>query len=331
MKAFNTRNVFGSACLLGLVWAVSGCDVLDMPKKMDDTLEQIKLSNKQIKQSVDGIQVTNAAIHDQKLLLALTDVLDEKHSRYLTPPTGMLAGGEKFAEEATTEEFVKLAYVWLKEVDKMTPDESEKGQDGKYPAEVIARVDHQKLVKLTGLQIIAGLIQEYIPRDASGRPTCNTSYATVVDPLLQTCRASVEEVIEREINRGGRYEATAYAALMARAMFLTDLLIEPLLDEKITNIGKVKELVTRIALLDDLAKLPFAAKIALKTKRMLNPVNNIDVTLDLAGEKSPIFFWKKAAKAVERQLDPRYQNDESLPALKQKIESAIGAWTGVPR
>lgn len=53
---------------------------------------------------------TNASIHKQTLLVALNDMLSDQNSQYLAPvPTGMLPGGQTFAEEATAEEIVKLA------------------------------------------------------------------------------------------------------------------------------------------------------------------------------------------------------------------------------
>lgn len=298
-----------SGLILSLLgFALVGCDAMDavqatkaMPEKMDQSLAQIEKSNR-------GITRTNDAIHKQKLLLALDDMFKPQNTRYLVPPTGMLPGGETFALEATTDELTKMAFVWLREVEKMLPDDSARGSDGKFPAALAAEVDHQKMVKLMALEVVAGLLPQSSPVDENGIPTGPTS---------------VDELIEKVVNRGGRYESTVYSILMARAIFIKDILIDPLFEEKVTNLGKFEEIYARAANLDSLARLPFASKIALKTTGMINSESNVDIHMDGA---LPLQTWQKIARVTEKQLEARYLNDPRVKELKALVQQNIAYW-----
>lgn len=295
---------------LGLmVMALTGCDMLDMPSKMDATLEGIRQTNATVKESNHGIEETNGDIHKQKLLIALDDMFKSEHTEYLIPPTGMLAGGETFAEAATTEEVMKLAYVWLKEIEEAQPDESLRGENGKFSDAVIAKSDHEKQIKWTALQVIAGLIPQKPRFDSEGRR---------LSPLN-----SVEEIVETQINQGGRYEDTAYVVLLARSLFLNDLLIQPLLKEdKITNPGKAQEAYERISYYDYLAHLSFVDKIQYKSHGMLISDDNIDEKFN---PKAALKMWTDLDKAVDSAMDPRFRQDRRIVPLKVEIQNRIQA------
>ncbi len=302
--------------------------VKETNKKMDgmqgavkDTNAGLKESNDWIKESKRGIDRTGDGVHKQKLLLAMQDMLKPENTEFLVPPTGMMPGGETFAQEATTSELMKLAFVWLKEVEKGTPDEVLKDTRGRFPESVVYRVDREKQVKLIALQVIAGLLAQspQFELDENGNAVISKDGKRVRDGS----NTSVEEIIENEINKGGRFEDTAYALLMARAMFLRDILIEPMFDEKITNIGELEEAYQWVSYYDQLARLPFVGQIRLKTTGMLNAENNLDEKLD---PRSCGTLWERLAKAADTDVQQKYRSEEKFSTLRGKIDEAVNYW-----
>ncbi|MCB0385189.1 MAG: hypothetical protein KDD43_07335 [Bdellovibrionales bacterium] len=291
-----------SAILLGSLLMV-GCgaqDAIDatkdMPGKMDATLGQITKTNQEMEKTTD-------AIHKQTLLLGLEEMLKPENTKYLVPPTGMLAGGEAFAQEATAEEIVKLAYVWLKEVQKGIPDDlSQLDEKG------LVALIHEKMVKLTALQVITGLAPQ----------------------------KTIEALVQDQILNGGRYEDTAYAVLMTRALFIKSFLLDESLmspAEKLNNLGKVEEAFDRTSQLDYLVRLPFAKKIGLKVK-VTEIELEVDESLEGLGESLglsfPLTYWQRIQHALEKEIEEQHLMSplarQRKDQLKQKLSPYLKAW-----
>ena len=263
---------------------LSNKNMADMKAKMDQT--NLKMD------------ATNHSIYKQTLLIALDDMLKKENSTHLTPvPTGMMKGGETFAKETKEEDLVKLAFLYYKEINELQPDESFKDpKTGKFPEEILKSLDHQKAVKQTSLEVIAGLLSQ---------------------PM-------VEEVVETEIIQGGRYEKSAYIILLLRSLFIRDVLLEQsLLSEGLSEIGMMKEALGYTENLEYIAKLPFKDKIRYKTIGMSNPDLNVDLALDLDMKD----LWNKLKKAYDTQLTachsahPRQECNE----VAQKIQSHLAS------
>lgn len=297
MKKHNISALVLGALLMFGCGAQDAIDATkDMPGKMDDTYGQIVKTNAEMEKTTD-------AIHKQTLLLALEEILKPENTKYLVPPTGMLAAGEAFAEEATAEEIAKLTYVWLKEVRKGIPDNlSELDEKG------LMALIHEKLVKLTALQVITGLAPQ----------------------------ETIEKLVQDQIYNGGRYEDTAYGVLMSRALFIKSFLLDETLmapDEKLNNLGKLEEAYDRTAQLDYLVRLPFAKKIALDVK-----VSEIDLEVEESlaglgenlGLSFPTTYWKRIQSALDKELEEKYLGSPAArkrkDQLKKKVHPFLEAW-----
>ncbi len=266
----------------------------DMTTKMDETNHKIDETNQKMAS-------LKAAIHKQTLAAALTELLKPENTKYLFPPTSLMAAGQVFVDEATPREITELIYVYLKEIDEVLPDDSLKGADGKYPPTLIAEVDHAKLAKFTILEVIAGLM----PQD------------------------KVEEAVKTQILQGGRYDLTAKSLLMLRTLFLKSFLIEEdLFSGKIDNFGKMDEALERVSNLDWIARLPFAGEITVKTRGMLNPENNVNEKLD---PLMMLAMWDHLAMSLDSEIDLKKVGDTpetraKLDRLKKRVKKHQEFW-----
>jgi hypothetical protein len=299
MNQMNQMN--GSVFFSLFVFLIlAGCGAQDainatkkMPEKMDGTYAQIVKTNQEMGKTTD-------AIHKQILLLSLQDMLRPENSKYLLPPTGMLAGGETFSKEATAEEMVKLAYVWLQEVIKAQPEDlATLGENG------LADLLHEKMVKLTALQVIAGLAPQ-----------------TTIESLVK------EQILEG----GGRYEAAAYSVLMSRALFIKSFLLDESLmsgSEKLDNLGKFEEAIERTSQLDYLVRLQFASKIALEIRVSsvdLNISESLDKLDPSMGLRFPLNYWKKIDESFNSSLNSEHANSLKARQRKETIAQKISAY-----
>ena len=190
-----------------------------MPNQMDKMLTGMDQTN-------NKIETTNQAVHQQILMLAKEEMLNEHNSQYLLPPIGMMPGGKAFAEEATPEELMQITYAWLKEIDQV--------QAGEGNTMTSDEVDRDKAVKLTALQIIAGF----------------------------TPQSVVKQIVGTYIYSKGLYEHTAKAFLALRAYFIQAYRLEngPLTDEG-TNLNMVAEAIERTKFIQYITSLPFRDEI----------------------------------------------------------------------
>lgn len=280
----------------------------DMTSKMDETNQKIDGTNKTIDETNKKIDETNqkmaslkSAIHKQTLAAAMTELLKPENTRYLFPPTSLMAAGQIFAEEATAEEVTELVYVYLKDIDEVLPDDSLKGTDGKFSPSLIAETDHSKQAKFTILEVIAGLMPQ----------------------------ENIEEAVTTQINGGGRYEAAARSLLMLRTLFMKSILVEEdLFSRKLDNLGKVDEAVNRVSNLDWIARLPFTEAISVKTRGMLNPDDNVNEMLD---PKMTVSMWDHIAMSLDSEIDLKTigdtpQNRAKMDHLKRVVQKYRDFW-----
>lgn len=295
---------------VSLVLTLSACGMIRMPDKMDQS--NSNMNDMKSKMDVTNVKMdsTNQSIHKQTLLLALNDMLKPENSTYLYPaPTGMMPGGETFAQEATAEELAKLGFLFLKEIDEVSPDDSEKLADGTWPPVLVAKIDHDKVVKFVGLQVIMGFAPQ----------------------------KTVEELVQTQIVAGGRYRKATLALLMLRASFINDLLLQQsLLDYKLTEPGMIVEASNRAESLDYLARLSFKDEIKVKTLGMLDPSQNIEMVLELNMKN----IWTRLDRSFRDELSPKYQeamlrpNEAdgtvvSLVTTKQTVAEKLRYWNSL--
>src|SRR5690349_21245614 len=118
------KHAVSFVSILSLTVLVSGCDMMQMPDKMDQTknlisatTEEVARTNTEVKKTNTQMSDVNDAIHKQTLLVALNDMYDAKNTAMLVPvPFGMFAGGKTFAEKANENELVDWFYAKFKEL-----------------------------------------------------------------------------------------------------------------------------------------------------------------------------------------------------------------------
>lgn len=253
--------------VLGLFFA--GCGMIDMPNKMDKT-------NANMEKMIDNMNHTNDGIDQQKQLIPFENMLKPENTANLSPiPTRMMPYGKKLAEAIPAQDFVELAYLWLKEVDEVFPAKKldANGDEIPYTAEETAQINHDKTAVILALQIVSG----FLPQER------------------------IQEMIDSQVYGSGRYENTVYTILMLRVQFNRDILLDAsLLAKPLDNAGKVAQAVEYNKNIDFIAKLPFAAKIGLKTTGFLptedSPVEALDTGIALKN-------WQRIQRSAERDCD----------------------------
>lgn len=266
-----------------VIAALPACKAMkaaDATISMQDQMGNMLSTTKDMQKETSKL---TSAIHLQKLDAALKTIYAPENTKeYFPPSSGLIAGAEVFAKEATAKEIVEYTYVVMKEVDKTAPKESRRGPDGKFPADYIEQFNHEKMVKLTALQAIAA----------------------------QAPQSVIEEMIQAQVfNGGGRYEDTVYNVLMLRALFLQSYYLqEGVLAKPVNNIGKLESAYEYLKLLQFITSQPFADKIALKTVGIVAPGENLDEKLDLASVKE---LWRQLVKAIDTQMPGGFKADNS--------------------
>lgn len=253
--------------VLGLLF--SGCGMIDMPSKMDKT-------NENMEKMIDNMNHTNDGIDQQKQLIPFENLLKPENTANLFPiPTRMMPYGKKLAEAIPAQDFVELAYLWLKEIDEVLPTHKvdANGNEIPYTQDEITEINHDKTAVLMALQVVAG----FLPQKA------------------------VQEMIESQVYNSGRYENTVYSILMLRVQFTRDVLLDAsLLSKPLDNSGKVAQAVDYNKNIDFIAKLPFAGKIGLKTTGFIptedSPVEQLDTGVALKN-------WQRIQRSAERDCD----------------------------
>lgn len=131
------------ALILSISFLFAGCEVLNMPKKMDAANEGVEKTNSKM-QTLLGLA------YEQKLAITLEMMLRPENTRDLEPiALGMMGGAEKFAEAATTDDLIKFTYVLLQQIRDERPTT---GNEDYY--------DHDKMIKFSQIVTLAGLAPE---------------------------------------------------------------------------------------------------------------------------------------------------------------------------
>lgn len=261
ISIFNSATALVVAlCFVGL----TGCGLVDMPAKMDKT-------NENMGKMIEGMGHTNQVVDKQPKLIAFENMLKAENSESLTPvPTRLMPFGEELALDLSALEMVKLAHLWLHEVNEQ-PDKKQdaNGNDINFTPEEIAKINHDKKVLVTGLEIVAGNLPA----------------------------ARVQEMIAQQVYVSGEYESDVYALLMLRKMFIQDIFIDgDLLANSLDNVGKVEAAVSHNADIDTLAKLPFADRIKFKSVGLIPEDANYNETFDRG---IALKNWKKISSSAQ--------------------------------
>ncbi len=268
---------------------------------MSGKLDQTNENTKSLGAKMD---ITNAAIHDQALGVALDTMIKPENTKFLTSPTDMFPSGQVFADVASPEEILQLIHATMQGNRTQALDASQfKG--GTIPDEVMASTDHDKLAKFVGLEIISGLMSQ----------------------------DKVDQIIKTQIDSGGLYQLEAYEMLALRFDFIKNIELDnDLMTEPLSNPGKMQQAVTLATALSAIADLKDVDKFEAKTAGMLIDANNRDLTVEPGEVKA---LWKKLAKAIDKDLDPRYlqpgnPSSSTLAALKAEVLSHVSASVPAP-
>lgn len=302
-----------SLILISVLCLFVGCDAIDAMKATKDMKTATNAMNAKMDQTNKGIEETNESVRLQKLILSKNDMLDDKNTKDLEPVAlGMIAGAKKFSEAATTEELIEYTRVLLLKIKKQRPDDSLKGPDGKFPANVIAEYDHKKLVDLNQIYTIAGFCPE----------------------------EKVRRIVEEQIYGGGLYQKTAYIFLMARVQFLGTYLQETLLSDPMDTVNIMKETIIRLGAIDNILKSTFKNQIKMEINTFIGR-EPIAVSLyDENGEMDDSWnapkLWKKVMKRFDQDLkDGNIVTGSSanpsdvqnaIAGLKATVQNYLDSW-----
>ncbi len=274
----------------------------DMKEQLEATRAIMQVMQEEMSNMNGELAKTNLAIHTQILVDALKEMLTPANSTYLSPPTGMMPAGQKFADEATADEVVQLTYVYLKDINEVQPDDSQR-VNGHFPDTLVTQMDHDKLVKLTALEVIAGFASQDV----------------------------IADMATRQVSQGGRYDQAAKATLMLRASFIGDLLIgSDLFANKLDDLGKVDEAISRVSNLDWMARLSYVGQIGVKTTGMLKPDDNVEIKFD---PRVTVSMWDRLQSALTNELDPAKlagvpDAQAKVDAYKAKVKAFQDSWKG---
>jgi hypothetical protein len=262
------------------LFLLASCDAIDAMKATKDMKTATNSMNSKMDLTNKGIEETNENIRLQKLILSKNDMLDDKNTVDLEPVAlGMIAGAKKFGEAATTEELMEYTRVVLLEIKDQKPDDTLKGPDGKFPANIVAEYDHKKLVDLNQIYTIAGFCPE----------------------------GKVAQIIEEQIYGGGLYQRTAYVFLMARVQFLGTYMQETLLAEPMDTVKIMKETIVRLGSIDAILKTPFKDKIKMNINTFLGRDPIVASLYDETGAMDDSWnapkLWKKVLKRFDQDLN----------------------------
>jgi hypothetical protein len=298
------RNVI----IFSTVFLLTACGAqkaIDATNSMPDKMEQMRVdTNKNMKK-------TNSAIHKQTLVVSLDNMLKDENAKYLSPPTGMLPGGQAFAEEANAEELVKLIYVFSREIAEVTPDDYEATKEANGDLTPYGReFDHRKQAKMMAMMVIAGL----------------------------TPQAQVERIVADQIYDSGRFEKYAYNFLALRAQFIKYYLLEQgLISYSLTNVGMFEDALKYLDQLDYISKLPFASKIGYLSSGLIQSELNVEIVVKGGSEEtniygtigSPRVVWEQVALALETDLPAEKMksvDSSRMQAIKQRIAHGLKIW-----
>lgn len=256
------KTLFAAIAALSLAGLMTGCGMINsvqaIPKKMDDFSA--------------GINKTNDRVDEQAKATAMDGLLKPENRAVISPiPTLMIPYGKMLGELLTADELVQFIQLGIAEINEDYPDHQAdaNGNDIPYTADQIASINHDKLSRLVGLQIVAGF----------------------------TPQSTIDQVVSEQIYGGGAYEDCAYALLMLRVQFIRDVMLDAqLLSGKLDNAGLVASAVDWNTKIDSVAKLAFVSRIGIKTTGFLAPDSNVAEAMD---PQVAMKYWQKIKTAAQ--------------------------------
>ncbi len=314
---------FGLLVLMTL--ALLGCDKLN---KADSALDSVAQMNTKMGEMNDGLLNTKEAVRLQKMTLCLDAMRTDYALERLFPvPTEIMPYARTFSEAATAHELVELTYLWLKEIDEITPLKKvgEDGAEVDFTAAEQARTLSQKFGRFQALSAIAG----FIPAQ------------------------TLDQIVHEEILGSGRYRESALNLLMLRAVFLRQVLLEEsiLKKGKFASVGAAEVAVDYMSSVEKIARFPFVNEISLQTTGLTGPagyngsISNADLKMDADTLGFLTSGWSKIADAIENGLPIEIRNNTADPAVNKAtqerdlnrkakalstVRAAAQAWKKVP-
>jgi hypothetical protein len=237
-----------------------------------------------IDETRENLSKTGNAVHLQVLTVALQQMLSPVNTENLTPPVRMFPYGDTFCKEATPTEITEVYHTFL--VDVKHGGQAEKSN----PNEKDMRLEGRKISLAAG-----GVISAFIPH-----------YKLV-------------EIIDEQINRGGRYEDTAYVILLTRYTYLRDFFFASIVDKsERVNLDSVRKTAEYFNEMKHIAQLPFVDRVKLHVPQFIPVIN--DTNPDPS--KAPIFedldisVIPTEYRSLARRAIRRFERD---PFLKDQL------------
>jgi hypothetical protein len=242
-----------------------------------------------------------AGAHNHALAIALAEMMKPENTRVLTPPTAMMPPGQIYADEASALDIVKLAHAYLKDIDTVRPafvSAPKAPRSWRLASLDLRHVDHEKRARFAALSVISGLAPQ----------------------------ETIDEMIRDEIEDGGRFDDIARAVLMMRFAFIGDVLLkESLFARPLASPALLTEAIRLAEQMHAIASQPFADEIRVKTTGMIDPADNVDMTLDHENLRA---VWTRIANAIDTELAVRFKtraNEKTIEALRAKVRERISS------
>lgn len=209
--------------LLVLLLAFSGCGI-------SSTMDSVKRGMGNMEKVSDSLGKTSEALRAQTLSIALTEMMKPENLYFINlnsvSPSAIIPAAKIFAEKATADEIVGLAFLWITDINNGAVDAITEEQ--KQASDLF------KLRRLVVLQAIAGMM----PEDKTVE-------------VLQTLR--------------GEYPIAGYAMLALRHNFISSFILElGILTKPSLNKREYEAGVKAVRSLAFLEELPFKDKCVLK-------------------------------------------------------------------
>lgn len=262
------------------VLSVVACSDLDNARKAMTAATGIP---KDMGKMNSQMAVTNDAIHKQTLLLAITEMSKPQNYEKVEPvPTALMPAAQTFAETATVQELVEFFYVWIKEIEEVSPtpdytypNGNEPQQPVPYSHETVNLIRKEKIGKLNALAAVAGFIPD----------------------------EKIAAIINEKILEADRFQKSGLQILGLRAYFITQILLQKsLLDKEFSTPGMAEEAVKQMQKVETILRLPFASMTSVKinTKDFAPPLVDFELIMDQTTIQSMAGYWTKILSKTQR-------------------------------
>ena len=136
------------------------CSDLDKARHSMDAVDTMQQKTSEMS---DGMKSTNESIRQQKMLVCLDGMKSNYSLQHLYPiPSDLMPYAKTFAEAVRADEISELAYLWLKEIDEVSPLKNigPNGKEVDLTPEQQSQAMVQKFGRFQGLMAIAGFLPE---------------------------------------------------------------------------------------------------------------------------------------------------------------------------